>query len=172
MAMIQSFEPGFPGIFRASGTADGRTHRCQRTRPRPGRSAPASCWNSRNARHRPLRRWRRNVRGRLGGSAPGPQTGYRMEADALGRTVIDGHEDAGRPLSDRHRGRQVRPPHHVGGRRGDRSIVGLRAVCVARAGRGLEVVLPHEPSPPLLRGADPLDPQRRPSFPVPLAMKR
>ena len=66
----------------------------------------------------------------------------------------------------------VRPPHHVGGRRGDRSIMCLRAVCMTRAVRGLEAVLPHQPSHPFLRGADPLDPQLRPRFPVPFAMKR
>ncbi len=48
----------------------------------------------------------------------------------------------------------------------------LRAVRVARAVRGLEVVLPHQPPHPLLRGADPRDPQLRPGFAVPLAMKR
>ena len=46
---------------------------------------------------------------RLQGLKPGATLG-RMETDALGRTVIDGHEDAGRPLADRHRGRRVRPP--------------------------------------------------------------
>ena len=67
-------------------------------------------------------------------------------------------EDAGRP-----------PPtvtvdvmDHVGGRRGDRSIIGPVH----------ERVLPHQPSHPFLRGADPLDPQLRPRFPVPFAMKR
>ena len=35
---------------------------------------------------------------RLQGLKPGATLG-RMETDALGRTVIDGHEDAGRPLS-------------------------------------------------------------------------
>ena len=39
---------------------------------------------------------------RLQGLKPGAPLG-RMETDALGRTVIDGHEDAGRPLADRHR---------------------------------------------------------------------
>ena len=59
-----------------------------------------------------------------------------METDALGRTVIDGHEDAGRPLPtvtvD-----VMRPPHHVPP--GDRSIMCLR---VTRA--VLEAVLPHQ----------------------------
>ena len=48
----------------------------------------------------------------------------------------------------------------------------LRAMCVTRAVRGLEAVLPHQPSHPFLRGADPFDPQLRPRFPVPFAMKR
>ena len=117
------------------------------------------------------KRSRTTLANRLQGLKPGATLG-RMETDALGRTVIDGHADAGRPLADRHRGRHVRPPHHVGGRRGDRSIMCLRAVCMTRAVRGLEAVLPHQPSHPFLRGADPLDPQLRPRFPVPFAMKR
>ena len=40
-----------------------------------------------------------------------------------------------------------------------------------RAVRGLEAVLPHQPPHPFLRGADPRDPQFRPDFSVPLAMK-
>ena len=54
----------------------------------------------------------------------------------------------------------------------NRAVVCLRAVRVAHAVRGLEVVLPHEPPHPLLRGADPRDPQLRPGFAVPFAMKR
>ena len=38
--------------------------------------------------------------------------------------------------------------------------------------RGLEVVLPHQPPHPLLRGAPPLNPQLRPHFSVALTMKR
>ena len=38
---------------------------------------------------------------------------------------------------DRHRGRH-RPPHHVGGRRGDRSIMCLRAVCIPRGTRATD----------------------------------
>ena len=79
---------------------------------------------------------------RLQGLEPAPARG-RMEADALGRTVIDRHEHKRRPLADGHRGRHVRSPHRIGGLRGDRTVVCLRAVRVAHAGRGLEVVLPH-----------------------------
>ena len=50
---------------------------------------------------------------RLQGLEAGPVLGG-MQTDALGRAVINGHEDKGRPLSDGHRGRHVRPPHHVG----------------------------------------------------------
>ncbi len=55
---------------------------------------------------------------------------------------------------------------------GDGPVVRRRPVRVAHAVRGLKIVLPHQPSHPLLRGADPRDPQLRPGFPVPFAMKR
>ena len=95
----------------------------------------------------------------------------RMQADALGRAVIDGHEDEGRALAHGHCGRHVRAPHHIGSRGGDRAVVRLRAVRVAHAVRGLEVVLPHQPPHPFRRGADPRDPELRPGFPVPFAVK-
>ena len=95
-----------------------------------------------------------------------------MQTDALGRAVINGHEDKGRPLRDGHRGRHVRTPHHVGRLSGDGPVVRLRPVRVTRTGRGLEVVCAHQPPHPLLRGAPPLDPQRRPHLSVALAMKR
>ena len=86
--------------------------------------------------------------------------------------MIDGHEDEGRALTHGHRGRHVRAPHHIGGLGGDGPVVRLRAVRVAHAVRGLEVVLPHQPAHPLLGRADSLDPKLRPGFPVPFAMKR
>ena len=95
-----------------------------------------------------------------------------MEPDACGRAVIDGHEDEGRPLGDRHGGRHVCAPHHVGRLGGDGPVVRLRPMRVARARRGLEVVLAHQPAHPLLRGAHPRDPQLRPGFSVALAMQR
>ena len=108
---------------------------------------------------------------RLQGLKSGPALG-RMQADALGCAVIDGHEDAGRALTHGHRGRHVRAPHHIGGLGGDGPVVRLRAVRVAHAVRGLEGVLPHQPAHPLLGRADSLDPKLRPGFPVPFAMKR
>ena len=95
-----------------------------------------------------------------------------METDALGRAVIDGHEDERRPRAHGQRGGHVRAPHHVRRLGRDRAVVCLRAVRLAHPVRGLEVVLPHQPSHPLLRGADPRDPQLRPGFPVPFAVKR
>ena len=95
-----------------------------------------------------------------------------MEPDALGRAVIDGHEDEGCPLGDGHGGRHVRAPHHVGRLGGDGPVVRLWPVRVARARRGLEAGLPHQPPHPFLRGPNPVDPQLRPGLPVPLAMKR
>ena len=44
-------------------------------------------------------------------------------------------------------------------------------VRLAHAVRGLEVVLPHQPAHSFRRGADPLDPEFCPGFPVPFAMK-
>ena len=108
---------------------------------------------------------------RLQGLEAGPALGG-MEADARGRAVIDGHEDEGCPLGDGHGGRHVCAPHHVGRLGGDGPVVRLRPMRVARARRGLEVVLAHQPAHPLLRGAHPRDPQLRPGFPVALAMKR
>ena len=105
------------------------------------------------------------------GLEAGPALGG-MEPDARGRAVIDGHEDDGCPLGDGHGGRHVCAPHHVGSLGGDGPIVRLRPMRVARARRGLEVVLAHQPAHPLLRGAHPRDPQLRPGFSVALAMKR
>ena len=45
------------------------------------------------------------------------------------------------------------------------------AVRLTAAVRGLEIVLPHQPAHPLRRGPDPRDPELRPGFPVPFAMK-
>ena len=67
---------------------------------------------------------------RLQGLKSGPALG-RMQADALGCAVIDGHEDEGRALTHGHRGRHVRAPHHIGGLGGDGPVVRLRAVRVA-----------------------------------------
>ena len=85
---------------------------------------------------------------------------------------LDGHEATkAAPSPSGHCGRHVRAPHHIGGRGGDRAVVRLRAVRVAHAVRGLEVVLPHQPTHPFQRGADPRDPELRPGFPVPFAVK-
>ena len=87
---------------------------------------------------------------RLQGLEAGPALGG-MKTDALGRAVVNGHEDKGWPRGDGHRGRHVRTPHYVGRLSGDGPVVRLRPVRVTRALRGLEVVLPHQPPHPLLR---------------------
>ena len=102
---------------------------------------------------------------RLQGLKSGPALG-RMQADALGRAVIDGHEDEGRALAHGHCGRHVRAPHHIGGRGGDRAVVRLRAVRVAHAVRGLEVVLPTAVSIPATRSCQTTSSSRRPGRPV------
>ena len=119
----------------------------------------------------PPKRSRIALADRLQGLEAGPALGG-MKTDALGRAVVNGHEDKGWPLGDGHRGRHVRTPHYVGRLSGDGPVVRLRPVRVTRALRGLEVVLPHQPPHPLLRGAPPLNPQLRPHFSVALAMKR
>ncbi len=81
---------------------------------------------------------------RLQGLEAGPALGG-MKTDALGRAVVNGHEDKGWPLGDGHRGRHVRTPHYVGRLSGDGPVVRLRPVRVTRALRGLEVVLPQPP---------------------------
>ena len=107
----------------------------------------------------------------LQGLEAGPALGG-MQTDALGRAVVNGHEDTGRPLGDGHRGRHVGAPHHVRRLGGDRAVVRRRAMRLAHAVRGLEVVRTHSSAHPLLRGPNPLDPQLRPGFPVALTMKR
>ena len=74
----------------------------------------------------------------------------RMQTDALGRAVIDGHEHAGRSLAPGHRGRHVGAPHDVRRLGGDRAVVRLRAMRLAHAVRGLEVVLAHQSAYSLL----------------------
>ena len=78
----------------------------------------------------------------LQGLDAGPALGG-MQTDALGRAVVNGHEDKGRPLGDGHRGRHVGAPHHVRRLGGDRAVVRRRAMRLAHAGRGLEVVRLH-----------------------------
>ena len=73
-----------------------------------------------------------------------------MQTDALGRAVIDGHEHAGRSLAPGHRGRHVGAPHDVRRLGGDRAVVRLRAMRLAHAVRGLEVVLAHQSAYSLL----------------------
>ena len=95
-----------------------------------------------------------------------------MQADALGRAVIDGHDEGPRPRPSLW---PSRAPHHIG-----RAavvivpLVRLRAVRVAHAVRGLEVV-PHPtdaPSSECASRRDPRDPELRPGFPVPFAVLR
>ena len=96
---------------------------------------------------------------RLQGLEAGPVLGG-MQTAALGRAVINGHEDTGRPLSDGHRGRHVRTPHHVGRLSGDGPVVRRRPVRVTRTGRGLEVVLSKNPIDAVRRADSTLDARR------------
>ena len=70
-----------------------------------------------------------------------------MQTDALGRAVVNGHED-GRPLGDGHRGRHVGAPHHVRRLGGDRAVVRRRATPGPRgAGPGGRRALIGAPAP-------------------------
>ena len=95
-----------------------------------------------------------------------------VQADALARAVIDGHEDVGRPLAGGDGGRHVGAPHRVRLLGRDRAVVGLRAVGVAAPAWGLEVMLPHQPPDPLGGRADAPMPQPRPDLAVALAVER
>ena len=109
------------------------------------------------------RRYRRSVRGRPGGLAPGRRSGFRVwpHEDRCTRSCSDRRPRTGRPLAHGHRGRHVGAPHHVRRCGGDRAVVRLRAMRRAPAVRGLEVVLAHQSAHPLLRGTNPHDPQAR-----------
>ena len=76
---------------------------------------------------------------------PLPQRLHRLEArpglggmqpDALAGAVIHHHEHRGRALAARQTARRVHPPHLVGLLRGDRPVVRLRPVRVARRASG------------------------------------
>ena len=88
-----------------------------------------------------------------------------------GRAVIDGHEDEGRPLGDRHGGRHVCAPHHVGRLGGDGPVVRLRPCAwPARGGAWRSCSRINRRTRSF--EAHPRDPQLRPGFSVALAMKR
>jgi hypothetical protein len=55
-----------------------------------------------------------------------------VDADALGRAMVDGDEDRDLALLHREAGRHVGAPHRVDGLRDDRAVVAARAARTAR----------------------------------------
>src|SRR3954447_14890377 len=101
--------------------------------------------------------------------AIGAATG--VDADALGRAVVDGDEHRGLAFASRDRG-QVGAPHQVDPLGGDRAVVGLRAPWPAGALVGQQAVRPHEPQDTAAAGADAGEAQPGPQLAVALAVER
>src|SRR5262249_18522373 len=95
-----------------------------------------------------------------------------VDADALRRAVIHRDEDAHLALLGGHRRGHIGAPHLVRAFGDDRAVVGLRAMRMSDALRGLQTVLPHQPPDSLLGGPDALVAEPCPDLAVPLAMER
>jgi hypothetical protein len=93
-----------------------------------------------------------------------------VDADALGRAVVDRHEHRGLALAGEGGG-QVRAPHGVDALGGDRAVVAARPARRSRALTGEETVLAHQPQHPPSGGADAGEAQPGPGLPVALAME-
>src|SRR5579871_3055056 len=92
-----------------------------------------------------------------------------VDADALGRAVVDGSEDGDVALGERVRGRRVCPPHLVGALGRDRPVVGTGPEDATSPGRRQESVFAHEPQHALLGGTNALRAESSPGFAVPFA---
>lgn len=88
-----------------------------------------------------------------------------VDADALGRAMIDGHEHHGLAFTGHHRG-QVGAPHQIDPLGGDRAVMCLRAVRSADALMSQQAVPAHQPQDPAATGADADQAQPRPQLPV------
>src|SRR3954470_8056181 len=93
-----------------------------------------------------------------------------MDAQALGRAVVDGDEHRRLTLAGHHRG-QVGPPHQVDPLGRDRAVVGLGAMGSAGALVGQQAVLAREPQDAPAAGADAREAQPRPQLAVALAVE-
>jgi hypothetical protein len=94
-----------------------------------------------------------------------------MDADALGRTVVDGDEHRGLALTGHHGG-QVGAPQEIDPLGGDRAVVGARAMRPAGTLVGQEAVLAHQPQDAAPAGADPGEAQPGPQLAIALAVER
>src|SRR3954454_15019710 len=94
-----------------------------------------------------------------------------VDADALGRAMIDGDEQRPPALARHDRG-QIAAPHDVDPLGGDPAVMGSRAMRAAGTLMGQEAVLAHQPQDAAPAGADTGEAQPRPQLAVALAMKR
>src|SRR3954454_20928298 len=93
-----------------------------------------------------------------------------VDADALGRAVVDGDEHRRLALAGHHRG-QIGPPHQVDSPGRDRAVVGPRAVRPPGTLVRQQAVLAGEPEDAAAAGADAREAQHRPQLAVALAME-
>jgi hypothetical protein len=93
-----------------------------------------------------------------------------VNADALGRAVIDGDEHGSLALARHDRG-QVGAPHRIHPLGDDRAVVGPRAVRSAGTLVRQQAVLAHEPQDAAPAGADAGEAQPGPQLAVALAME-
>src|SRR5919202_6228700 len=94
----------------------------------------------------------------------------RVNADALGRAMVDGDKDRDLAFA-RDRAGQVGAPHRVHRLRDDGAVVTARAPGCTDTGRGEQIVLAHEAQHPTTGRAKARHAQPSPDFPVTLAMK-
>src|SRR4051812_30368261 len=93
-----------------------------------------------------------------------------MNAEALGRTVVDGDEHRRLSLAGHHRG-HVGPPHEIDPLGRDRAVVSFRAVWTSGTLMGQQAVLAGEPQDAATAGADAREAQPRPRLAVALAVE-
>src|SRR3954471_21605556 len=94
-----------------------------------------------------------------------------VDADALGRAMIDGDEPRRLALAGHDRG-QIAAPHDVDPLGGDPAVMGSRAMRAAGTLMGQEAVLAHQPQDATPAGAEAGEAQPRPQLAVAFAMKR
>src|SRR4051794_473559 len=93
-----------------------------------------------------------------------------MDADALGRAVVDGEEHGGLAFASHDAG-QVGAPHRIDPFGGDRAVVGARATRAAGTLVGQKAVRAHQPQDAAAAGADAGQAQPRPQLAVALAVE-
>src|SRR3954465_3458984 len=160
-----------------------RTKAGELSRPRKRTSARKSwltyrlpwSWRSRRPAATPLANApKRSRTACLTGSSASKRSARWMagvDADALGRAMINGDEYRRLALAGHDRG-QVAAPHHIDPLGGDPAVMGSRAMRAAGTLMGQEAVLAHQPQDAAPAGAEAGEAQPRPQLAVALAMER